>query len=78
MCRRLGALTVKQECKLSVQERLGEIVSREMRTDKSTVSTHYGLEIPKAPVLVPSSAGDSPMAGHETSKGSVRRRRRCD
>lgn len=66
---RLGALDSETRGQaMDPGTRLGETAIRKMRTDKSTVSVHYGLEIPKAPVLVTFSAGNSPTVGNETRK----------
>lgn len=60
---------VKQERQLWIQERLHETAIHKDADRQAQASVLYGLEIPKAPILVMFSAGDSPTAGQKSRKG---------
>lgn len=64
----LALWTVRQERKLWIQERLRETAIHKDADRQAQASVLYGLEIPKAPILVMFSAGDSSTPGQKTGK----------
>lgn len=62
----LALCKVKPRRELRLQERLIETAIHKDADRQAQPSAVHGLEIPKAPVLVTSSAGYSPTSGRKT------------